>query len=252
MVALFDFLCTLPLEHHQIFVVGFSGGGYPARLAAVQGAIESQSESPRFTIRGWVSYFGMGGNLLLDYWLFPRDTNNRKLDTANLDTELKTLKQDVESWLDPAAPEISDAPYTESLDGHVPSRKPIWEYLHGFGCLIDLISGEPGLSRVLASVPATERVTALSERHEAVFPQIYTQRQAQNMPPCLLVHGDHDTAVPFEESWTTYKALEDGGGKVELVVIPGANHALQVAGETSLEAYNAFNYTIQWMLRQLK
>jgi acetyl esterase/lipase len=254
MAALLAFLPTLPIAHDQLFFAGFSGGGYPLRLAAVLAAQEAQRPVPRFALRGWVSYFGMTGDTLLDYWLFPRGTSHRALDTSDIPAEQETLRAAVAHWLAPDAEEISDCPYTEGLEGRRADRGPLWEYWHATGTINDAISGESGLSARLAALPYAERLAAIPAAHHAVFPQVYfaDPKNATHLPPLLMVHGDSDEAVPYAESLTTLKALQAGGGNVELVTVPGGNHNLEVNGEFPQATKDAYAYTVEWMLKQLK
>lgn len=43
-------------------------------------------------------------------------------------------------------------------------------------------------------------------------------------PPILLLHGDSDTLVPADQSIRFARALQDAGGTVSLVLVPGASH----------------------------
>ena len=43
-------------------------------------------------------------------------------------------------------------------------------------------------------------------------------------PPVLLLHGDSDTLVPARQSIRFAQALQDAGGTVSLVLVPGASH----------------------------
>jgi acetyl esterase/lipase len=43
-------------------------------------------------------------------------------------------------------------------------------------------------------------------------------------PPVLLLHGDSDTLVPADQSIRFARALQDAGGTVSLVLVPGASH----------------------------
>jgi acetyl esterase/lipase len=247
MAALLAFLPTLPIAHDQLFFAGFSGGGYPLRLAAMLAAQEAQRPAPRFVLRGLLSFVGMGGNTLLDYWLFPRGTPLRALDMSNISAEHAALRASIAPWLGPGAPEISDCPYTEGLTGREPSRDPIWNYWHATGTINDAISGEAGLSARLAALPYAERLAAIPAQHHAVFPQVYftDPKNAVHVPPLLLIHGDADDYVPYEESVTTLEALRAGGGRVELVTVPGADHGLQVEGELSQAAMDALPYAVE-------
>jgi len=44
-------------------------------------------------------------------------------------------------------------------------------------------------------------------------------------PPTLLIHGDADTDVPFEQSLQMSEALGKAGVRHELITVPGAGHA---------------------------
>jgi dipeptidyl aminopeptidase/acylaminoacyl peptidase len=43
-------------------------------------------------------------------------------------------------------------------------------------------------------------------------------------PPFLLMHGTHDTLVPFEHSERLAELLRSAGNHAELVPVPGAEH----------------------------
>ena len=51
--------------------------------------------------------------------------------------------------------------------------------------------------------------------------------------PWLLIHGDLDTRVPFEQSTLMRSALEAAGRPVEMFVVPGAQHGF-TAGEEAI------------------
>jgi len=55
--------------------------------------------------------------------------------------------------------------------------------------------------------------------------------------PVLLIHGDHDTEVPIEQSLKMQEALRKTGGHVELLVIAGGDHGLK--GEQAKQAWSA-------------
>jgi acetyl esterase/lipase len=45
-----------------------------------------------------------------------------------------------------------------------------------------------------------------------------------NMPPCLLIHGDHDHVVPLEESERLFLAQANAGVQTQLLVVPDKGH----------------------------
>ncbi len=51
-------------------------------------------------------------------------------------------------------------------------------------------------------------------------------------PPCLLIHGDADVLVPYEQSALMQAALRGVGVPVELLCIPGAGHGPDFPGPT--------------------
>ncbi|MBM1105852.1 alpha/beta hydrolase [Aurantibacter crassamenti] len=46
------------------------------------------------------------------------------------------------------------------------------------------------------------------------------------LPPFLLLHGDKDQSVPFEQSILFQKKLQDNGVQCDIITIPGAPHRL--------------------------
>ncbi len=59
-------------------------------------------------------------------------------------------------------------------------------------------------------------------------------------PPLLLIHGDADSAVPFQQSELMLAALEEQGVETRLIRIPGGGHpANDVAG------------SVRWLNRHL-
>jgi hypothetical protein len=122
MSALFSYLLTLPIRHHQPFLAGFSGGGYPLRLATVLAAEEKRRDNPRFTVLGWVSFCGMGGDFLLDHWLTPRSSVTKQpLGPDHEPSETEQWTVNLEAWYETDT-EFSDLPYTDGITGHIPSR----------------------------------------------------------------------------------------------------------------------------------
>jgi acetyl esterase/lipase len=252
MAALFSYLLTLPIQHQQLYLSGFSGGGYPLRLAAILAAEEKQRDIPRFTVRGWVSFFGMGGDFLLDHWLTPRSSVTKRLLGSDHDvSETERWTETLQEWYS-ADIEFSDVPYTEGMSGHVPTRGQVWESLHGLACFNDAVTGDRGLSRRLSALPYSERPAWIPESFRAVYPQLYFESGDSSLgkalPPCLLIHGDSDDVVPYEETLRTFAALKAAAAGVELLTIPGADHDLCVDGAESPHAVQAYEYAVAWML----
>ena len=55
------------------------------------------------------------------------------------------------------------------------------------------------------------------------------RRAAGIAAPVLLVHGDADTRVPTEQSHLMRSALASAGRRVELLLVPGAQHGFTTA-----------------------
>jgi len=50
------------------------------------------------------------------------------------------------------------------------------------------------------------------------------QNVTEDYPPTLLLHGDHDTDVPYEQSVLMYEKLQEKGISSDLITIEGADH----------------------------
>jgi dipeptidyl aminopeptidase/acylaminoacyl peptidase len=68
---------------------------------------------------------------------------------------------------------------------------------------------------------------------EGLAPRTPVLQAARITAPVLLVHGDADTRVPFEQSQLMAEALRAAGREVELLVVAGADHGL-TAAETAI------------------
>jgi acetyl esterase/lipase len=67
---------------------------------------------------------------------------------------------------------------------------------------------------------------ASRELEDSASPITYAHR---NFPATLLIHGNADTIVPVDASFSMYRALSDAGAEVELHVYDGAPHAFDAA-----------------------
>lgn len=240
-------------------------------------AEENLLPSPRYTILGLVSYFGMCGDLFLDHWLTPRESgtahtgislpNSTPSEQAALRAIQAPLKARVDDFHSKKV-EHSDTPYTAGMEGHYPTRGEIWDYMHVTGTIDDLLSGKPGLSDQLFALPYSERAASIPVDEREVFPQLYFGEYPDRIPPILLIHGEEDDVVPLAESLLTFRQLggQSGGGevksgevkgggvkggKVELRTIKGADHGLLVGGVEAPEAVEISRYTTEWMLARV-
>lgn len=236
MKALFDFLPTLNIPVHELFLMGFSGGGYPMRLAAVLAAEETLKADPAFTVLGCVSYFGMGGDMLHDYWFTPQRLKISEKDLAGQQAEWGEKAQRWKS----SKEEYSDAPADE-----IEGRNEIWEYWHMTGTINDALTGVDGLSATLGRLPRAKR--SIPDKFSPLYPQLYISQHAERMPPFLLVHGNADQAVPYEESLLTLRDMQTEG-KVKMITIEGGNHALKVNDVEPEATKKAYQETVDWIL----
>ena len=57
---------------------------------------------------------------------------------------------------------------------------------------------------------------------------------SEDDPPLLLVHGEKDDLVPFNQSVEMTKAYEHLGLKVEFILVKNAGHDFEQAGTNSI------------------
>lgn len=69
------------------------------------------------------------------------------------------------------------------------------------------------------------------------------------MPPCLLIHGDHDDKVPYEQSVLFQKQMIAEGNVCDLITIPGGGHGM--GGWEKLNSDYA-RQMIDWLRKQLR
>ena len=67
----------------------------------------------------------------------------------------------------------------------------------------------------------------------------------KDLPPILLLHGDKDPVVPYEQTELMYHALIDGGHKAEMVCVEGAPH------EGSFWTDEVMELATDWLKRTL-
>lgn len=71
------------------------------------------------------------------------------------------------------------------------------------------------------------RYDEIPDRYEAVSP---IDHVGDHTPPVLLVHGSHDTLVPFAEATLFERVLREAGRPVDLIRVHGAQHAYDAIG----------------------
>jgi len=77
------------------------------------------------------------------------------------------------------------------------------------------------------------------EAFEKVSP-LYYLKNCQT--PTLIMHGKNDNRVPVSQSWETYRALQDVGVPVDLVIYPNANHSIS----NSRQRANVYLRWVSW------
>ena len=64
--------------------------------------------------------------------------------------------------------------------------------------------------------------------------------------PCLLIHGDSDLVVPYAQSEAFADAMQDAGGTVRLLRVPGGGHRLPPRADDP-EAMQLLDAMIDWL-----
>ncbi len=112
------------------------------------------------------------------------------------------------------------------------------------------IKTEPGLMAVTSFVGIPARVTnpgtAEYKAYREVSPVTHV---SAGDAPFLLIHGDADRTVPFEQSELMEEALKKSGVEVKLIRIPGGGHGGNFEGATDPPDY--LGETIRWLDRHL-
>jgi len=73
----------------------------------------------------------------------------------------------------------------------------------------------------------------------------------KDYPPALLLHGDNDTDVPYEQSVMMAKELEDNGVHYELITMPGRGHGFDAA-MADPEITATFDRVLKFLERWMK
>jgi Dipeptidyl aminopeptidases/acylaminoacyl-peptidases len=72
-----------------------------------------------------------------------------------------------------------------------------------------------------------------------------------NMPSFLLIHGNADTLVPFEQSTRFCASIQQAGGQCELLEVKGAGHGIR-RWEASKDATRYKQYMVDWLRNHMR
>jgi dipeptidyl aminopeptidase/acylaminoacyl peptidase len=67
----------------------------------------------------------------------------------------------------------------------------------------------------------------------------------KGLPPILVLHGDQDTTVPYEQSVMLVKALKTAGDDAELITVHEGNHLF-----TLQEMADVWPRIFQWLKKR--
>lgn len=82
---------------------------------------------------------------------------------------------------------------------------------------------------------------------KATSPSTYV-RKGEKLPPFLLIHGDDDEQVPYEQSVRFQKLMQDTGNSCDLIKIPKGRHGM---GNWDKQGSNYKTQMIDWLKQRL-
>jgi acetyl esterase/lipase len=85
---------------------------------------------------------------------------------------------------------------------------------------------------------------------EAFDPFCPLRNVTADFPPTLLLHGDRDTDVPYEQSVLMAARLDNAGVEHELITISGGGHGFDADAEKP-EVASAFDRVLEFLRRQV-
>ena len=196
---------TMMLDVDKIAVVGESGGGYIARLAALHAV-------PRPA--ALVSYYGMGGDMLSDFWLSVHEPQiiPRERVASFLETE-PTRETGLPIF-------VQDGFYTDAL-----RRTDAFTWISQNGIFLDYITGIRGLSGRLRTLPNDQRASMVPKSVQKALPELSVDASPLH-PPVLFVHSKNDIIVPLSDSLKTHRQLQEANISTEILLLDGVKHGL--------------------------
>jgi len=102
------------------------------------------------------------------------------------------------------------------------------EYSSSVGAVVDLF-GPSDLTSLL------ENNSELVFRNEDLMAASPVNHVTKEAPPFLILHGDHDSVVPLEQSQVLYERLTEHGVRAELVVVRGGGHGFTPADSPDMQ-----------------
>ncbi|KAJ3054145.1 hypothetical protein HK097_002525 [Rhizophlyctis rosea] len=200
---------NIQLQPSQIAVAGFSGGGYPARVAGLNEDVKAV-----------LSVYGMGGDFLLDHWLIPGQPH------PTIDFIFPNDKAKEAALLSKVPAPIADSPVSVVPPSQFVDplgRMGLFTAWVNNGTILDVLTSTPGLSSCLRSLPASQRFTAIPKKLQPLFLEYQLTKK---FPPTVFVHGSADDVVLPAESKRTYEDLRAVGVRTQYLELVGAGHGL--------------------------
>ena len=199
------------LDVTRIAVSGESGGGYPARAAAI-----FAEPKPKAVLL----QYGQGGQLLDDHWLAVKDRD------APDPTGRIVSKESVAHLLNEPQQPISYDPMTffgDDAPNGDSGRTNLLMWWWRTGGFVDVVLGINGISKFLRALSFGQREGLIPESLRTAFLQTQI---SETFPPTFLLHGKDDKMVLPNESQATYDRLLELGMEAELHMLDGAGHGL--------------------------
>jgi dipeptidyl aminopeptidase/acylaminoacyl peptidase len=109
----------------------------------------------------------------------------------------------------------------------------------GIADVADQLTGPNERDYAVAWIPEQPDRLELAGR---VSPITYVRK---GLPPILVLHGDADPTVPYQQSVTLVKALKLAGDDAELITVPGGRH-----GFTPVEMDQLWPRIFQWLKKR--
>jgi acetyl esterase/lipase len=114
------------------------------------------------------------------------------------------------------------------------------------------MAGGDGLPLVVSFMELPPSNAALNQKtYAAASPITHVSRSS---PPVLLLHGDSDDTVPFEQSVAMETALRSAGVPTKLVRVPGGEHGPDFGATRKKDASwpDFFGETVRWLDEHLR